>query len=529
MGESSDNLTTPAAGIHCRAWRCCPPAMPEMTRSPSDCSIDEWQERHWPLIDRNEYKLTKFLGRGSYAAVSGAICQITKKEVAIKKIDHVFCNISDAKRILREVAILCRARHPNIVKLENCVYNPANMRDLYLVLEYVSSDLGKLISSGNQLFEEHLKCIWLQLLAALNYFHSAGLIHRDIKPENVLISPQCEVKLCDFGLSRSIEQVEASAQGGLLSPSPQPSASQNSSMGGTPAPAPALSLQRQMTQHVVTRWYRAPELILRKRNYTTAIDVWSTACVIAELLPLLSANSDMRSKRKVLFPGRSSWGMSPSAHSGPAVAAEDDFKQNGQMMVIFDKMGTPNGTEIAKIADTRARHLLERLPQMTQTPMVELYPGAPEGAANLIQSMLEFDDETRCTITQAIQNEYFTQCMQDPERFGDMEQRIKLVAAAPINLEFESEKYPTERFVKREMVREMEAFLRNKPAPTPPPAERPEAAAAEDVEPAAAEDDEATRKRKDSPCKNDSDGQTSKDSKQIRLTSPTADEANKSA
>lgn len=503
--------------------------MPEFTRSPSDCSIDEWQEKHWPLIDKTEYKLTKFLGRGSYAAVSGAIDVVTKKQVAIKKIDHVFCNISDAKRILREVAILCRARHPNIVKLENCVYDPVSMRDLYLVLEYVSSDLGKLILSGNQLFEEHLKCIWLQLLAALNYFHSAGLIHRDIKPENVLISPQCEVKLCDFGLSRSIEQVVTSAEGAgsVSSPSPQPSSSANSSVGGTPAPG--LSLQRQMTQHVVTRWYRAPELIVRKRAYTTAIDVWSVACVIAELLPLLHDSADVRGKRKVLFPGRSSWGMSPSAHSGSPSTADDVFKQNGQMMVIFDKMGTPSKEDVAKVTDCRARHLLERLPQMKQTPIEVLYPGAPRGACSLIQSMLEFDDAKRCTIGEAVRDEYFTQCMQNPERFGDMEQRIKLVAPHPIELEFEQEKYPTEKFVKREMVREMESFLRNKPVPeTAAPAEaaEPEQQQSPAQEgPEAREDPpsapSASKKRKGSPCQNDESSEA-KESKQARVTSPVA-------
>merc|ERR1719506_2547630 len=116
-----------------------------MIRSPSEGSIEEWQSKYFPLISPDDFKLDQYLGRGSYAAVSGAVRVTTGKKVAIKKIDHVFCNISDAKRILREVAILARCDHPNVVKLEECIWDEDSFRDLYLVLEYVNSDLGKLI------------------------------------------------------------------------------------------------------------------------------------------------------------------------------------------------------------------------------------------------------------------------------------------------------------------------------------------------------------------------------------------------
>eukprot|EP00656_Telonema_subtile_P014865 TRINITY_DN17696_c0_g1_i1.p1 TRINITY_DN17696_c0_g1~~TRINITY_DN17696_c0_g1_i1.p1 ORF type:complete len:490 (+),score=105.76 TRINITY_DN17696_c0_g1_i1:119-1588(+) len=446
-----------------------------MIRSPSDLSIEEWQQKDWPLIPASEYKISEFLGRGSYASVAGAVRVKDKLKVAIKRIDHVFCNISDAKRILREVAILCRAKHPNIVKLEDCIYDETNFRDLYLVLEYVNSDLGKLINAGNRLFEEHIKCIWLQLLAALNYLHSAQLIHRDVKPENVLISPQCEVKLCDFGLARSFDQAEKS---NLLSPSPAPLASGGL---GSPASTAHLALQRQMTQHVVTRWYRAPELILRKKDYSTAIDMWSVACVIAEMLPLLSADKSIRGKRKVLFPGKSSWGMSPASYE--SFSSESDFMQNGQMLVIFDKLGTPSPEEVAKVEDRQARQLLERVRPRAGADFKVLYPDADDGALDLIKKMLCFDDEQRLGVEDAIRHVYFEECLKDAEKFGDMDRRIELRAPEPISLVFDKERYPTEKYVKEKMVEEMDRFAAS---PTPTPI----------VTPAT----NAPKKRKGSPC-----------------------------
>lgn len=438
-----------------------------MIRSPSDLSIEEWQQKDWPLIPSTEYTISEFLGRGSYASVAGAVRVRDKLPVAIKKIDHVFCNISDAKRILREVAILCRAKHPNIVKLEDCIYDEANFRDLYLVLEYVNSDLGKLINAGNRLFEEHIKCIWLQLLAALNYLHSAQLIHRDVKPENVLISPQCEVKLCDFGLARSFDQAE---KANLLSPSPAPP---DAGGLGSPASTAHLSLQRQMTQHVVTRWYRAPELILRKKNYSTAIDMWSVACVIAEMLPLLSADKGVRDKRRVLFPGKSSWGMSPASYE--SFSSDTDFMQNGQMLVIFDKLGTPSPEDIAKVEDRQARQLLERVRPRPAADFKTLYPDADPGALDLIQKMLFFDDEKRLGVVDAIQHPYFEECLKDAEKFGDMDRRIELRAQEPISLVFDKERYPTEKYVKQKMIEEMESFAVSQiPTPAVSPAAKPQ-------------------------------------------------------
>lgn len=96
-----------------------------------------------------------------------------------------------------------------------------------------------------------------QILRGLKYIHSANVIHRDLKPSNLLLNANCDLKICDFGLAR-------------------------------------LSAENEfMTEYVVTRWYRAPELLLNSSDYTAAIDVWSVGCIYMELM-----------NRKPLFPGK---------------------------------------------------------------------------------------------------------------------------------------------------------------------------------------------------------------------------------
>ena len=96
-----------------------------------------------------------------------------------------------------------------------------------------------------------------QILRGLKYIHSANVLHRDLKPSNLLLNANCDLKICDFGLARVTSETDF------------------------------------MTEYVVTRWYRAPELLLNSSDYTAAIDVWSVGCIFMELMD-----------RKPLFPGR---------------------------------------------------------------------------------------------------------------------------------------------------------------------------------------------------------------------------------
>ena len=170
-----------------------------------------------------------------------------------------------------------------------------------------------------------------QMLSALLYLHSAHVLHRDLKPANVLLSGACDVKICDFGLSRVVNEEDWKAQERrLTNVGLQRSSSSASHLGSCP------KVSRQMTSHVVTRWYRAPELILLQ-PYTTAIDVWSFACIFAELLLMLPEATRSPADRNALFPGQSCFPLSPDNDDLNSPPSLD------QLNVIFQVLGTPSG------------------------------------------------------------------------------------------------------------------------------------------------------------------------------------------
>jgi mitogen-activated protein kinase 1/3 len=256
--------------------------------------------------------------------------------VAIKRMDVSFDEIICAKRAYREIRILHRLHHPNIVSLVDCVcptlhgfddhhyekYSvPRHLGDVYLVFECMDTDLSKIIKSNQFLSEEHVQFILHQILSAVRYIHSANVMHRDLKPANILVNcVDCSIKLADFGLARVVEHdyfaqmsldcqdsptIRHSEDGSSSRDSNSLSASLDSldlfeSRRRSSFPKP--ELKRCLTQHVVTRWYRAPEVILAQ-PYNAAVDMWSIGCIFAELIGMMRGNIEDFRKRKPLFPG----------------------------------------------------------------------------------------------------------------------------------------------------------------------------------------------------------------------------------
>ena len=140
-----------------------------------------------------------------------AIQLSTGKRVAIKKMDKIFDDETDCKRILREVTLLRKLRHPCVVELiEICQpSDPENFTTIYVVMEFAESDLKKILKSTINLEILHIQTIIYNLLCAIKYLHESKVIHRDLKPANILVNEDCSVKLCDYGLARSITGVES--------------------------------------------------------------------------------------------------------------------------------------------------------------------------------------------------------------------------------------------------------------------------------------------------------------------------------
>ena len=140
-----------------------------------------------------------------------AIQKSTGRKVAIKRMENIFEDETDCKRILREITLLNKLRHPFVVELIEILYpaDPENFDTLYVVMEYAESDLKKIIKSNIHLEMEHVQTIIYNLLCAIKFLHESNVLHRDLKPANVLINEDCTIKLCDFGLARSLAGVES--------------------------------------------------------------------------------------------------------------------------------------------------------------------------------------------------------------------------------------------------------------------------------------------------------------------------------
>lgn len=200
------------------------------------------------------YQQLKIIGKGSYGSVSSAIDIQTGKKVAIKKIKSPFKDDVRGKRILREIKLLLFFNsHDNIIGIQDMMavpHNSAEFHEVYIVCSLMESDLDQIIGSHQPLSEQHHKYFLYQILRGLKHIHAANVVHRDLKPSNLLVNANCDLALCDFGLSRGVDG----------------------------------DVDIGLTEYVVTRWYRAPELLCDASTYGKSVDIWSVGCIFGEML-----------------------------------------------------------------------------------------------------------------------------------------------------------------------------------------------------------------------------------------------------
>ncbi|KAJ0412878.1 hypothetical protein ATCC90586_002508 [Pythium insidiosum] len=382
------------------------------------------------------YTIECVLGQGSYGQVVRCKHLPTGEVVAIKKIQNVFSDPIDAKRILRELCIVRQLRHPNIVQIREIIA-PRDIRsftDLFVVFEYLPSDLEKLLHSPQFLTAEHLRWLLLDLLKALKYMHSAEIVHRDLKPANVLLNlSPVAIKICDFGLARGLSSKLSSSRkrkravNGAAS-SDVPGAEDDRTLEGTGVHprTPGNRIKRQLTEHVVTRWYRAPEIIFRDHDYSAAIDVWSVGCIFAELLSMQKSSVPSHYQREPLFPGVSCFPLSPGA--GQTALPQDS---RDQLNTILDVLGTMSEDDIADIADPDVQTYLRSLPPRAKKNLQEMYPGAEPEAIELLEWMLQMNPKKRATLDEALSHKYLAS-------IRSLEEEI--VAPGTITLDFDEKK-----------------------------------------------------------------------------------------
>ena len=178
-------------------------------RGRGNLGLNQFQD--WEVGD--DYVCERLLGTGSYGKVALATKKSTGQKVAIKRMENIFEDDTDCKRILREVTLMRKLKHPFVVELVELLYpsNPQTFDTLYVVMEYAESDLKKIIKSNINLEMQHTQHIIYNLLCAVKYLHESNVLHRDLKPANVLINEDCTVKLCDYGLARSTSGIESAA------------------------------------------------------------------------------------------------------------------------------------------------------------------------------------------------------------------------------------------------------------------------------------------------------------------------------
>ncbi|KAF9436613.1 Cyclin-dependent kinase 3 [Entomortierella beljakovae] len=287
------------------------------------------------------YQKLEKIGEGTYGIVYKATHKLTGTPVALKKIRLENEDEGVPSTAIREISLLKELRHPNVVQLLEIIHDE---NKLYLVFEFLDQDLKRYMesipmTSGVGLPMDLVKDYLFQLLQGIEFCHSRRILHRDLKPQNLLIDDSKKLKLADFGLARAF---------------------------GIPL--------RTYTHEVVTLWYRAPEILLGSRHYSTAVDMWSIGCIFAEMIT-----------KKPIFPGDS---------------------EIDELFKIFFIRGTPNEDiwpGVTELKDWKK----DSFPQWPRQRLEVFFPQLDPNGIDLLSQMIEYDPARRISAKRALLHPFF--------------------------------------------------------------------------------------------------------------------------
>uniref|UniRef100_A0AAR2LYY4 Stress-activated protein kinase JNK n=2 Tax=Pygocentrus nattereri TaxID=42514 RepID=A0AAR2LYY4_PYGNA len=295
------------------------------------------------------YQQLRAIGSGAQGIVCSALDTVLGIPVAVKKLSRPFQNQTHAKRAYRELVLLKCVNHKNIIRLLN-VFTPQKsleeFQDLYLVMELMDASLCQVIHMD--LDHERMSYLLYQILCGIRHLHSAGIIHRDLKPSNIVVKSDCTLKILDFGLARTA------------------------------------CTNFMMTPYVVTRYYRAPEVILGMK-YKENVDIWSVGCIMGEMV-----------KGSVIFQGT------------------DHIDQWNK---VIEVLGTPSLEFMNRLMETVRNYVMNK-PQFPGISFSELFPDwafpsetehdklKTSQARDLLSKMLVIDPECRISVQEALSHPY---------------------------------------------------------------------------------------------------------------------------
>jgi len=404
------------------------------------------------------YEIISCLGSGAYASVTKVYDTKHKKFIAIKEFTNAKKNEIRAKNCLRELQIITKLHHPNILRIGNVfTLQESFYESVYLPMECLDSDLHKIIYSRAYLSAFAVKKIMYGILKGMLFIHSAGIIHRDIKPQNILLTSNFEPKICDFGLSRQILQTAAQQDESIPEEMPEENKLNSviyfpgsftvgieshkiskSNIKRCPRSTPELknefgfcirshkkkskslfqtrscSLveikeidQICFTSHVVSRWYRAPEIILLGKKYGQEIDMWSVGCIFGELLQALENSPIHFTKRRPLFPGKSCYPLSPIEDNDEESTNADTYEYD-QIKIICNALGRLHEDDLNFIkSKSTQRYIKYQASEAKECKIDEMLAHVDKDVIWLLKRMLEFNPRKRISVNDAIKNKYF--------------------------------------------------------------------------------------------------------------------------